>query len=130
MTIQELNKRVNTWLSHRVDYNIRSVISAICANELQLLLSKAELVQDKQMLTYMINNIFGSAFTDIKFGISTPKEIIEYNIPKIYGDPNLDLSRFATKDELYQLIPIVMEESEYNGLTNIDSSKLYYTYEE
>lgn len=67
MTIQELNKRVNIQLSHRIDYNIRSVVSAICANELQLLLSKAELVQDKQLLTHMLYQVITNCFDKSKF---------------------------------------------------------------
>lgn len=67
MTIQELNKRINIQLSHRIDYNIRSVVSAICANELQLLLSKAELVQDKQFLTYILYQVIRGCFDESKF---------------------------------------------------------------
>ena len=55
--MNDLNNYVNNKLLYSVKYNNRDVVSAICSNELQFLLTKVEFVQDRQMLESMICGI-------------------------------------------------------------------------
>lgn len=55
--MNDLNNYVNNKLLYSVKYNNRDVVSAICSNELQFLLTKVEFVQDRQMLKSMICGI-------------------------------------------------------------------------
>lgn len=55
--MNDLNNYVNNKLLYSVKYNNRDIVSAICSNELQFLLTKVEFVQDRQMLESMICGI-------------------------------------------------------------------------
>lgn len=64
-------KEIDKIIRCSIKVNNRDVVSAICINELNLLLSKAELVQDRQMLKAMIDHCDRQIGTDVPLGLST-----------------------------------------------------------
>lgn len=73
---------INKQIKHSIQTNNRDILSNICINELELLLTKVEFIQDRQMLQSMINGVQRQIGTDIPLKLSPVCDIIgckDYN---------------------------------------------------
>lgn len=58
-------KKINSILKNSIKVNHRDVLASICTHELNSLLNKVDLVQDRQMLQMLINKIEHNKYTDV-----------------------------------------------------------------